>query len=149
MPINECCSTDAVFCDPETPVTDVAALMRKHHVGAVVVAEQREQGTVPVGIVTDRDIVMETIALQVDVTVFTAGDLMTSPVVTAREDEGLIETLRHMRDRKVRRMPVVTHTGTLYGVVSADDIINLLAMELSLVTGTIVEQQASEEKYRK
>lgn len=149
MPINECCNMGAVFCDPDTPITDVAALMRKHHVGAVVVIEEKEQGQVPVGIVTDRDIVMEAIALKVDVTVFTAGDLMTSPVVTTREDAGLVETLRLMRDRQVRRLPVVTHIGTLYGIVTSDDIINLLAMELSLMTGAIVAQQGAEEQLRK
>jgi CBS domain-containing protein len=92
---------------------------------------------------------METVALDVDPDVFTAGDIMTAPIVTVREDEGLIETLRLMRNNKVRRMPVVTPAGTLYGIVTADDIINLLAMELSMMTAAIVEQPLKEGRLRK
>jgi CBS domain-containing protein len=99
--------------------------------------------------VTDRDIVLETVALQVDVKVFTAGDLMTAPLATVNENDGLIETLRQMREHKVRRMPVVTDAGTLYGIVTADDIISLLAMELSLMTGAIIEQPLREGRLRK
>lgn len=149
MPIDECCNLEVVFCEAETPVTDVAALMRKCHVGDVVVIEERPIGRVPIGIVTDRDIIVETVALQVDASVFTAGDLMSSPVATVREDESVVETLRSMRTHQVRRMPVVTHTGTLFGIVTVDDIINLLAMELSLMTDAIVEQPAKEKKRRR
>jgi predicted transcriptional regulator len=92
---------------------------------------------------------METVALDVDADVFTAGDLMTAPVVTVGEDEGLVETLRLMRNSKVRRMPVVTRAGTLFGIVTADDIINLLAMELSMMTAAIVEQPMKEGRLRK
>lgn len=149
MPISECCNVDVVYCDAETPVADVAGLMRKHHVGDVVVIEEQDIGRVPVGLVTDRDIIMETIALQVDPRVFMAGDLMSSPVVTLYNDEGLLEALRKMRSHAVRRMPVVHRNGTLFGIVTADDIINLLAMELSLMTAAIVEQPKVEGRRRK
>lgn len=149
MPINECCNTEVVCCDGDASLSDVAALMRKHHVGDVIVVQQTDAQRVPIGIVTDRDIVLETIALQVEAHAFTAGDLMSTPVVTVREDEGLIETLRLMRDHKVRRVPVVTAAGTLVGIVTADDIINLLAMELSMMTSAIVEQPEREGRLRR
>jgi len=152
MPISECCNIGVVCCEPDTTISDVAALMRKHHVGDVIVVEKGADmaaDRVPVGIVTDRDIVLETTALEVDARIFTAGDIMSTPIVTTAEDEGLIETLRLMRDNKVRRMPVVTEAGTLYGIVAADDIVNLLAMELQLMTAAIVDQPMREAQLRK
>ncbi len=149
MPINECCNTKVVCCDTDASLPDVAALMRKHHVGDVIVVQQKDAQRVPIGIVTDRDLVLETIALRVEAEAFTAGDLMSTPIVTVREDEGFIEVLRLMREHKVRRMPVVTAGGALFGIVTADDIINLLAMELSMMTGAIVEQPEREGRLRK
>jgi CBS domain-containing protein len=149
MPINECCNIGVVCCDADTSISDVAALMRKHHVGDVIVVEDKDQKRVPIGIVTDRDIVIETISLKLDADAFTAGDLMSSPVFTVQEDEGFVETLRLMRNHKVRRMPVVTSSGTLFGIVTADDIINLLTMELSMMADAIVEQPAQEGRLRK
>lgn len=149
MSISECSNIGVVCCEADTPIPDVAALMRKHHVGDVVVVEKKEGSSIPIGVVTDRDIVIETIALQLDAKVFTAGDIMNAPIVTARESEGLIEILRVMREHKIRRMPIVTDAGTLYGIVTADDIINLLAAELSLMTGAIIEQPAREAERRK
>jgi len=149
MSIRECCNIGVVCCEAETTIPEVAALMRKHHVGDVIVIENQERGRVPIGIVTDRDIVIETIAVQLDVEVFTAGDIMNTPIVSVRADEGLVETLHAMRDHKVRRMPVVSNSGELYGIVTADDIMRLLAMELSLMTAAIVEQPIHEGKLRK
>ena len=149
MPISECCNINLACCEANASIPEVAALMRKHHVGDVIVIETQNEKRVPIGIVTDRDIVIETIALQLDTNVFTAGDIMTTPIVTVRENEGFTETLHLMRDHKIRRMPVVTAAGTLFGIVTADDIINLLAMELSLMTGTMVEQAHRERRLRK
>jgi CBS domain-containing protein len=149
MPISECCKLDVVCCDPELSLPDTAALMRKNHVGDVVVIESRAGTRVPIGIVTDRDIVMETMALQLDAALFTAGDIMNTPLVTVKENAGFIETLRLMRSNGIRRMPVVTETGTLYGIVTADDIVRALALELSLVTEVMSGQTAHERRLRK
>ncbi|RJG06432.1 CBS domain-containing protein [Noviherbaspirillum cavernae] len=149
MSISECSNIGVVCCGVDATIPEVAALMRKYHVGDVIVVENRNGDRVPLGIVTDRDIVIETTALQLDTNVFTAGDIMSTPIITVREGEGFIETLRLMRQHKIRRMPVVTDAGTLYGIVTADDVINLLVMELSLMTGAIVEQPIREGQLRK
>ncbi|MGH8809936.1 MAG: CBS domain-containing protein, partial [Noviherbaspirillum sp.] len=115
----------------------------------IVIEKGTTDNRIPIGIVTDRDIVIETVALDLDVKIFTASDIMNAPIVTVRTDDGLLETLRVMRDNKIRRMPVVTDAGTLFGIVTADDIVNLLAMELSLMTAAIVEQPARESRLRK
>lgn len=149
MPIEECCNTDVVCCESDTPLPEVAALMRNHHVGDVIVVEDKSEKRIPLGIVTDRDIVIETIALQVDASAYTAGDLMSTPIVTVGKDEGFINALRLMRVHKIRRMPVVTAEGTLFGIVTADDIIRLLSNELSMMTGTIIEQPVRESRLRR
>lgn len=149
MPINECCKLDVVCCDPELSLPDTAALMRKHHVGDVIVVEMRGGVRTPVGIVTDRDIVVETMALQLDATLFTAGDIMNTPLVTVKDNAGFVETLRLMRTHGVRRMPVVSDNGALYGMVTADDIVQLLALELSLITQAMSGQMAHERRLRK
>lgn len=149
MSIKECCNTGVVCCSADTSLQDVATLMRKHHVGDVIVVEDKDGNRIPVGIVTDRDIVMETVSVQMDASVFTAGDIMTTPIITVRDEEDFIETLRIMRHHKIRRMPVVTPEGNLYGIVTADDIINLLSMELSLMTAAIIDQPMKESKLRK
>ena len=149
MPISECCNIGVVCCDTEDSVATVSALMRKHHVGDVIVVDGKNDNRVPVGIITDRDIVIETLALDIDAKLFTAGDLMTSPVVTVKESSGFIETLRLMRSHQVRRMPVVTRDGAIFGIVAADDIVRLLAMELSMITDAIAEQTVKEGHLRK
>jgi CBS domain-containing protein len=149
MPINECCSTSVVTCGTEASVPQVAELMRRNHVGAIVVTAGGEFEKVPVGIITDRDIVLETVALQLDVPVFTAGDIMSAPVIVAHENEGIIETLRRMRTSSIRRLPVVREDGTLLGIVSSDDLLKLLATELSMMTGAIVDQREAERRLRR
>lgn len=149
MPISECCTTNVITCGKDSPIPEVAALMRRHHVGDVVVVEGEGADARPIGIITDRDIVVETIALQLDVTVFTAGDMMSSPLVAVNEHEGILEALRLMRAHNIRRLPVLTQSGALYGIVSADDLFSLLTMELSLMTGVVVEQQDAERRQRR
>lgn len=149
MPISECCITDVACCEENTSIPEVAALMRQHHVGDVVVIENQNGNRVPVGIVTDRDIVIETVAQQVDVNVFTAGDLMSTPIATVRESDGIIETLRVMRSNKVRRVVLLTENGSLFGMVSVDDLIHLMAIELSMLRDAIVDQPLREARLRK
>jgi predicted transcriptional regulator len=101
MTIREYCNANVICCEPDASISEVAALMRKHHVGdVVVVANQQEGQQVPLGILTDRDILVETIALDVEARLFTASDLMSSPVTTVLEDAGLTEALGVMRIEK-------------------------------------------------
>lgn len=148
MPIHECCNLNVVCCESDTTLATVAELMRRHHVGDVVVTETRGGATVPIGIVTDRDIVVETVAMQLDPNQYTAGDIMSAPVITVGAKDGLVETLRQMRESRVRRIPVVDDTGALAGIVTADDIVRLLAMELSLMTDVMGEQPDNEARLR-
>jgi len=149
MAIGELCNVDVVCCDAKASISDVARLMREHHVGDVIVTGSQSEERVPIGIVTDRDIVVEAIAPGVPLEMITAGDIMTSPLMTVDEDAGLFETLELMRSLKVRRLPVVRQDGTLFGIVTADDILSLLSAELSLVTRAISMQPDAERRARR
>lgn len=150
MLVREYCNMNVICCDPQAGTAAVASLMRHHHVGDVVVVLHNDEGMrIPSGIITDRDILLETTALDIETKLFTAGDLMTVPVVTVFEDMDILEALRIMRNSKVRRLPVVTRSGALFGIISADDIINLLANELSLMAAVMVEQTVKERHLRK
>lgn len=149
MAIKDICKTDVVVCVPDATVPEVAMLMRTHHVGDVIVIEDRDDRRIPVGIVTDRDIVLEAVAVGLDVPVFTAGDLMTTPLVTVQATEGIFETLQTMSRYRVRRIAVLNDDGELDGIVSADDLIGLLAKELVLLTEAMREQPVKEARSRK
>lgn len=150
MLVRDCCNMNVITCDPEAPVAEVAALMRKHHVGdVVVVTAQTEGACIPMGILTDRDILIETVALDIEAKLFTASDLMTTPVTTVLEDADLSEALAIMRGKRVRRLPVVTRAGSLFGIIASDDVLNLISSELSMIAGLVVEQAVKEGRLRK
>lgn len=130
MPIGEICNREVVIAEKSLPVIEAAQLMRAHHVGDLVVVEERAGRRHPVGIVTDRDIVVEVVAAGVDPDTLKLGDIMGAEVATVRESEGLFEALRYMRDRGVRRMPVVDQAGGLVGILTLDDLLSLLAEEM-------------------
>jgi CBS domain-containing protein len=145
MPIGDVCVRDVAIGNKDMTVQDAAQLMRRHHVGNVVVAEEGPSGRkIPVGIVTDRDIVMSVVATALDPAVYTLGDVVTEALVTAHEDDGIFESLQRMRVHGVRRMPVVDQEGGLVGIVSVDDLIQLLSEEMSELAKLILREQARE-----
>jgi CBS domain-containing protein len=145
MPISEICIRDVVVAGPETPVREAAQLMAKHHVGNLVVVREESLGhVVPIGIITDRDIVRNVVAEELDAAVFTLGDLLARDVITVPEDLGVFECMQQMRLNGIRRMPVVDSRGGLVGIISLDDLIQLLAEEMSELSKVIVREQARE-----
>lgn len=122
MPVTEPARESVVTADPNDAAAEVAELMSKHNVGCVVITRGQE----PVGIVTDRDIVVETIADGIVPPGLTASDIMTADVVTADADAGVLEQCSKMCDAEVRRMPLVKD-GRLVGIITMDDILPQLA----------------------
>jgi CBS domain-containing protein len=131
MRIGEICTREVVYCGGDASVLEVAQLMRNHHVGDLIVAETRDGRLEPLGIVTDRDLVVKVLAEGVAAEALTAGDLMTRDLVTAAEAESVHEAIERMRAEGVRRLPVVGDGGALIGVLSADDVTEFLAEELT------------------
>ena len=121
--------------EPETAALLVAQLMRQHHVGALVVVEAGEKNK-PVGIVTDRDLVLELMAEGLDPAVFTAGDIMSIDLVLARPEMDAMDAVRLMKKHRLRRLVIADEAGQLVGIVTMEDVLSLLTRELAdLVAG--------------
>ena len=131
MSIGEVCNREVVLARRGETVLKAAELMRTYHVGCLVVAEDGADPAKPVGIVTDRDLVVEVIAERVAPENITVGDVMSYELVTAREEEGIWDVVQRMRSRGVRRLPIVKGDGALVGIVTMDDILELVSGELS------------------
>ena len=124
-------ATSAVaVVEPETPTVLVAQLMRKHHIGALVVVDAHEK-TRPIGIVTDRDLVLELMAEGLDPAIFTAGDIMSVDLVTATPEMDALEAVQLMKTHRLRRLVINDHEGRLVGIVTMEDVLVLLASELT------------------
>jgi CBS domain-containing protein len=146
MPIGEFCNREVVFATRETSIPEAAQLMRKFHVGDLVVVDEVDGKRVPVGIVTDRDIVIEIVSQSLDFNEFSVGDIMSPQLISVQEKEGVFETIRLMRAKGIRRIPVVNQEGGLEGIVSADDILDLLAEEMTELAKVVPREQEREAK---
>jgi predicted transcriptional regulator len=144
MSVGEICSREVVVVEKGVSVVVAAQLMRTHHVGDLVVVEERDGRKVPVGIVTDRDIVVEVVAAGVNPEALKVGDIMGPEIATVRESEGLFEALRYMRDKGVRRMPVVDGAGGLVGILTLDDLLGLLAEEMTELAKLVSRERQRE-----
>ncbi len=135
MKVGEACNREVVVIDRQATIVEAARLMRSYHVGDVVVVEHRPIGKIPVGILTDRDIVVQLIAEEVACQSVSIEDCMTFDLLQSRENDDLSEVLERMRAKGVRRIPVVSDNGVLQGILTFDDMIELLAEQVSdLVT---------------
>lgn len=148
MSVGEFCSRDVVVAEKNASIVSAAQLMREHHVGNVIVIDRRDGIRVPIGIVTDRDLVLEVLAKDVPVHACTVGDIMSFDLVTANETDSIWGTLQRMRARSIRRIPVVSGTGALVGILSADDLLELLSEELSSLAKIIGYQPSREREIR-
>ncbi len=148
MPIGEICNRSVVFARRGDSIVEAARLMREHHVGDLVVVEEANGQRTPVGILTDRDLVIEVIAKEVDMTRVTVGDVMSNHLHVAHEGDGIYDTIQAMRVRGVRRVPVVNEKGQLAGIVSADDLLELLSDEIAALAKLSIRQQAREKTAR-
>jgi len=128
---------------------EAARLMRQYHVGNLIVAEEKDGKRLPVGIVTDRDLVIEVIAQRVMPDNVTLADIMSVTLVTAHEDDDLMDTIKRMRAKGVRRIPVLDADNALAGILSVDDVIDLLAEELTDLAHLITREQRRERDRRK
>ncbi len=148
MGLSEICNRSVVVTPAKTSVQEASRLMREHHVGSLVVVEDTSRGRRPVGIVTDRDIVIEVVAAGVDPATVTVGEVMGPELVTARESDQPWDTIRVMREQGVRRIPVVGDDGLLVGIVTVDDLLEILAEQLDGLGKVISAEQKREARTR-
>jgi CBS domain-containing protein len=124
---------ELVVCAPDDSVEKVANLMKDGNVGAVLV----EANGRPVGIVTDRDLVVRCLALGADPTRMTAEVAMSAPVETVPETAGIYEVAAIMSRTCARRVPIVDRKGRAVGLLSFDDLFELLAAEIDALNRAV------------
>lgn len=145
MKVGALCHREVITTFEDGSITEAAQLMRDYHVGTIVVVRPAPQGLTPVGIISDRDLVVEILAQDVTVSAVTVADVMSDDPLLATEDDELWETLQRMRQRGVRRIPVVNGERYLVGILAMDDVIDLLADELGQLSGIVPREVAREQ----
>ncbi len=148
MQAAELCNRQVITASRDMSIPEAARLMRDRHVGSLVVTDTKEGRVIPVGILTDRDIVVEIVSKDISLNEVTVGDIMTYALLKVTEDENIFDVAQRMRARGVRRVPVVSRLGDLIGIIAADDILELLSEELSLLS-RITTREAEQEKTKR
>jgi CBS domain-containing protein len=140
--VEQVCVHTVVAIHHDLPIAQCAKIMHDDQVGNLVVTEVHDGLRLPIGILTDRDITIKLVAFSLDPNVFTARDIMAQPLVTARLDESLVSALTRMQLHGVRRLPVVSQTGALLGILEADDIWEIFAEEVDSLERIILAKRA-------
>lgn len=149
MSVGHYCNRDVIVVAKNESVKEAVRLMRYHHVSDVVVVESLGATVTPVGILTDRDVVLEIIAQDVDVNTVRISDVMSYELITVREDTPILEALDLMRERAVRRLPVINAEGKLVGILTVDDVLELITEQLQGVVTLIARQNRAERSSRR
>lgn len=150
MPIGEICTRDVVIVRRDDSVLQAARLMRTYHVGDVLVVDERDGVRVPVGIITDRDLVVEIMAMELAPAVMTVGDIMAPELGAVNESCGLFEAIQYMRGKAIRRLVVLNDTnGSLAGIVTLDDLLGVLGEELAGLAHLVERERDREAKTRR
>ncbi|MGE0387725.1 MAG: CBS domain-containing protein [Gammaproteobacteria bacterium] len=142
--IGSLCSRPSVTCEVDRGIRSVADLMRNQHVGCVVVTD----GGRPVGIVTDRDLVVGVLAAGVPPDSVRIGDVMTPEPATVRADASIGEAIALMHQKGVKRLPVVDGAGSLVGLVSADDLLEYFLVPFGDLASIMVRERDTEARRR-
>jgi CBS domain-containing protein len=145
----EICNRIVVVAERDTPLLEAAKRMREQHVGCLVVVDETGAGRLVVGMLTDRDIVTAVIARAVEPDVLRVEDMMTTDVVTVAESTPFAELLATMRRKGLRRLPVTDAKGGLVGLVTLDDLLEIVAEQMRTLVQAIETEQRRERNTRR
>jgi len=149
MTVGEVCKHDVTIAAKNETIVDAANHMRTSHVGDLVVVEDRQGRRVPIGIITDRDIVVGAVAASSGhIESLLVGDIMSRDLVTARETEPMEGALKKMQEHGIRRLPVVSGDGALVGILTLDDALQVLTEQQIGLVRIVVEEQRHEQHFR-
>ena len=148
MRAGEFCNREVVVVDEERSITEAAQIMREYHVGDVVICKVKYGKQTPVGIFTDRDIALEIVARGTDPESISVGDAMSFELTTVTEDDDLMHVIEVMRDKGIRRVPVIDVDEALVGILTVDDIVDLLSEVLVDLAHLMDRQRRREAKLR-
>lgn len=144
MKVGDLCRRNVVSIPSDADVRAAAQLMREQHVGFLVVCKPHDDTRHPVGVITDRDVVLEVIAAKVEPSSVTVEDVMSRQPLIADEADDLSEVLQAMRIAGIRRVPVVDTRGALVGVFAMDDALDIVTSLLCDMTGSVKNEQRQE-----
>lgn len=144
MSIKTMCNTNVVTIQKMATLREASKLMQKHHVGSLIVIEAFNGGVIPSGIITDRDMALSLSSIDRPGDIRVEQIMQANPV-TVKESEGIYDVIIKMYNYGIKRLPVVHEDGSLFGIVTADDILSLMGEEISSLS-QINETQLTHEK---
>lgn len=130
MKVADICTRQVVVADRAASLQRAASLMREHHVGTLLVTADGGDGVRAVGIVTDRDLVVEAMARGLDLDDTEVGRLATNSLAAVRANASIDEAISAMKEGGVRRLVVTEEDGRIRGIVSLDDVLDGFAHEM-------------------
>ncbi len=140
MTIGRICQREVDLADADEKVRAAAERMHQRRVGSLVILNTKKE---PVGLITDRDLVLRVIATGRDPGATPIREVMSQPLTTIQEETPLEDAISLMRSGAFRRLPVVDRKGALVGVVTLDDILRLLSEELTGIGGLLEHEKPS------
>jgi CBS domain-containing protein len=146
MLLKEFCTTDVAWCTRDTTVLEAARLMREKHLGDLIIVDDPKDEFTPVGLITDRDIVIRVIGNELSASQTRVGDVMRTPLVTASDSEDSNAAIARMRQHGVRRLPVTGRQGKLVGIVTMDDLLKRLRAEVDSLLDIVAKEQDQERR---
>ena len=149
MQLKDIYTPEVACCSRDTDALAAAVLMRQHHVGALVVVNDLKGDRTPVGVITDRDLVVQVMAEGLEANSTSVGTLMRKPVIIAHDTEDVGTVIERMRSHGVRRIPIVDHTGVLVGIVTLDDLLLQVVEEANALVQTNRREQKEERQLRR
>jgi len=149
MTAGELCNRNVVVAPKTEMVVDAAKRMRMTHVGDVVVVEDRLGRRVPIGMVTDRDIVVSIVSSDPDhISYLSLNDMMSDVLVTAQAQDSIESALQRMQEHGVRRLPIVDADGALVGILTADDLWRHMTQQQGLLVELMANEERRERQFR-
>ncbi len=149
MLLKDICTMDVVCCGRRTRVLEAARLMRQRHVGDLIVVDDPEEERTPIGIVTDRDLVLDVLGNGLDPAATEVASLIHRTLVIANESEDTAKVIDRMREHGVRRLPVVNNQGGVVGIVTLDDLLRVLVADASALLDVMVKGKRQEQRTRR
>jgi CBS domain-containing protein len=149
MKLKNACTLDVACCTGNATISEAARLMRQHHTGDLVVIDDTDGDRIPVGIITDRDIVIEVLGKGLDPSKTAVAGVMSRQLVVADSCEDVSEAVERMRAHGVRRIPVTGDNGVLVGIFTLDDLLKLNADQLDASVAIVSKEQTRESRARR
>ena len=149
MKLKHACTLDVVSCQVRSSIFEAAKQMRDRHVGNLVVIEDDEDDPLPVGILTDRDIVVEVVGRNLDPQSTTVASVMSTPIVVADEAEDVADAVERMQVHGVRRIVITGAHGALVGIFTLDDLLRLNAEQAAAPLAVMNKEQRREQRNRR